>query len=71
MSTSFDDQAVRSANDVSKEIQAEKGPHPVETSSNDGFKSDVDSEKFQPGVQRVRAITEIWSKQSMIAMFVL
>ncbi|KAJ0160147.1 Siderophore iron transporter mirB [Colletotrichum tanaceti] len=33
--------------------------------------SDVDSEVFQPGVQRVRAITSVWTKKTMIIMFCL
>lgn len=59
--------------DHPKENDIEKSVNPTsqETSSNDGIKEDRESERFQPGVQRVRAITEIWSKQTMIAMFVL
>ena len=36
----------------------------------DGNESDG-SEEFQNGVQRVRAITEIWDKKTLITMFVL
>ncbi|WYZ42482.1 hypothetical protein EsH8_VI_000181 [Colletotrichum jinshuiense] len=33
--------------------------------------SDVESENFQGGVQRVRAITSVWDKKTMIIMFCL
>lgn len=33
--------------------------------------SDGESEDFQEGVRRVRAITSVWTKQTMITMFVL
>lgn len=32
---------------------------------------DAKSERFQDGVQRVRAITDTWDKKTMIIMFVL
>jgi hypothetical protein len=73
-STAFDADAVRPAHDVSKEFDIEKSinpnSHAVESSSQDGYKTD-DSENFQNGVQRVRAITEIWNKQTLIVMFIL
>jgi hypothetical protein len=73
-STAFDD-AVRPSNDISRQYDVEKSINPhshgVETSSDGGLKADDDSEKFQNGVQRVRAITEIWTKQTLIAMFIL
>jgi len=72
-STAFDADAVRPAHDVSKEFDIEKSinpnSHAVESSSQDGYKTD-DSENFQNGVQRVRAITEIWNKQTLIVMFI-
>lgn len=76
MATSaFDSDGVRPAYDVSKEFDIEKSinlnSHAVETSSDGGLKSDGDSERFQAGVQRVRAITEIWNKQTLIVMFIL
>jgi hypothetical protein len=76
MATStFDADGVRPAHDVSKEFDIEKSINPqshgIETSSDGGLKADDDSERFQNGVQRVRAITEIWNKQTLIAMFVL
>jgi hypothetical protein len=76
MATSaFDSDGVRPAHDVSKEFDIEKSINPnshiVDTSSDGGLKSDGDSERFQTGVQRVRAITEIWNKQTLIAMFIL
>lgn len=74
-STAFDDNAIRHSHDVARQYEVEKtiNPHShgVETSSDGGLKADDDSEKFQNGVQRVRAITEIWTKQTLIAMFVL
>lgn len=33
--------------------------------------SDANSEKFQGGVQRARAITTIWSRKELWAMFIL
>lgn len=72
--TAFDADAVRPAHDVSKEFDVEKSINPqshgVDNSSDGGYKTD-ESEKFQPGVQRVRAITDIWSKQTLIIMFIL
>jgi hypothetical protein len=72
--TAFDTDGVRPAHDVSKEFDIEKSINPashgVETASDGGYKTDH-SEKFQAGVQRVRAITEIWNKQTLIAMFIL
>ena len=44
--------------------------HTHETGSDVETKS-VESETFQNGVQRVRAITEIWDKKTLITMFVL
>lgn len=73
--TAFDTDGVRPQHDISKEFDIEKSINPdsrgVETYSDGGLKADNDSERFQPGVQRVRAITEIWSKQTMIIMFIL
>lgn len=37
----------------------------------DGETKSVESETFQNGVQRVRAITEIWSTKTLITMLVL
>lgn len=54
--------------DIEKSGNADVRAH--ETSSNGDDKS-VESETFQNGVQRVRAITEIWSKQTLITMFIL
>ncbi|KAF1831752.1 MFS general substrate transporter [Decorospora gaudefroyi] len=57
----------------SKEIDAEKNSdgqfHARETGS-DGETKSVESENFQNGVQRVRAITEVWSKKYLIMMFI-
>jgi hypothetical protein len=44
--------------------------HAHETGS-DGETRSVESETFQNGVQRVRAITEIWDKKTLITMFIL
>lgn len=41
------------------------------SNDNGASSSDGDSERFQEGVQRVRAITTIWSKSTLISMFVL
>ena len=40
------------------------------TSTDDGNESDG-SDEFQNGVQRVRAITAVWSKTTLISMFCL
>jgi hypothetical protein len=72
--TAFDTDAVRPAYDVSKEYDIEKSAQPTShgvDNGSDSFKPDTDSEKFQDGVQRVRAITDIWSKQTLILMFIL
>uniref|UniRef100_A0A8H7K9Z9 Major facilitator superfamily (MFS) profile domain-containing protein n=1 Tax=Bionectria ochroleuca TaxID=29856 RepID=A0A8H7K9Z9_BIOOC len=57
-------------------LDSEKGnggdPHAQEvyhSSSNDGF--DSDHNEFQEGVQRVRAITTIWSKSTLWSFFAL
>jgi hypothetical protein len=74
VTNAFDSDAVRPVHVASKEFDVEKSINPisrgVETSSDGGYKSD-DSQMFQPGVRRVRAITEIWSKKTLITMFVL
>jgi hypothetical protein len=73
-STAFDSDGVRPADGVSKGFDIEKSinpkSHAVEANSDGGYRTD-DSEKFQAGVQRVRAITEIWSKKTLIYMFIL
>jgi hypothetical protein len=73
--TSFDHDGVRLAHDVANKFDMEKNINPqshgVEASSDGGLKAEDDSERFQNGVQRVRAITEIWNKQTLIAMFIL
>jgi hypothetical protein len=52
------------------EKKGETGVNSQETGSNAETKS-VESENFQNGVQRVRAITEIWDKKTLITMFIL
>lgn len=42
-----------------------------ETPREDASISDKDSTLFQGGVQRVRAITSLWSKNTMWLMFIL
>jgi len=74
MSTAFDTEPVRPApipTDIDVEKSNATNPHTYthETNSQDGFKKD-ESEHFQAGVQRVRAITDIWTKETQIAMFV-
>lgn len=57
----------------SKDIDIEKSAPPAlesRDSHSDDAKS-VESDNFQDGVQRVRAITEIWSKKTLITMFIL
>ncbi|KAH6865955.1 major facilitator superfamily domain-containing protein [Alternaria rosae] len=57
----------------SRDIDMEKNGHQAfnahETGS-DGETKSVESENFQNGVQRVRAITEIWSTPTLITMLV-
>ncbi|KAL6703648.1 hypothetical protein ACN47E_009422 [Coniothyrium glycines] len=47
-----------------------KGPADGIDSQSETDTKSVESEKFQDGVQRVRAITEIWSKKTLICMFI-
>ncbi|KAF2853038.1 siderophore iron transporter-like protein mirB [Plenodomus tracheiphilus IPT5] len=58
----------------SKEIDIEKsGPTPAldtRDSHSDSDAKSVESEQFQNGVQRVRAITEIWDKKTLVSMFI-
>ena len=61
---------VRPSKDLDIEKSVNPNSHSHETNS-DGDTKSVESETFQNGVQRVRAITEIWSKQTLIIMFVL
>lgn len=51
----------------SKDLDIEKN-HAHEVDSNAETKS-VESEQFQSGVQRVRAITDTWDKKTLILMF--
>jgi hypothetical protein len=44
--------------------------HAHETGS-DGETKSVESETFQNGVQRVRAIATVWHKKTLITMFIL
>ena len=67
----------------SPELDAEKGHHTISHTDSDDTLShanantnerDIDGEKvqdFQRGVERVRIITTIWSKPTLISMFVL
>lgn len=64
------------AHPVEAHLDSEKGnggdPRAQEvyhSSSNDGF--DSDHNEFQEGVQRVRAITTIWSKSTLWSFFAL
>lgn len=47
---------------------AEKGPKVTMTSGGD---AGSESDEFQDGVRRVRAITTIWSKSTLCSMFAL
>ena len=44
--------------------------HAHETGS-DGETRSVESETFQNGVQRVRAIATVWDKKTLVTMFIL
>jgi hypothetical protein len=68
-STAFDTDGVRPSHDVSKEFDVEKSIH-AQPRSVGSDKADEEA-RFQPGVLRVRAITDIWSKQTLIIMFIL
>jgi hypothetical protein len=69
---------IRLERPISQQFDAEKNgadPNTTEISGNKtnedaGSDSDV-SEKYQNGVQRVRAITSIWSKYTLASMFAL
>jgi hypothetical protein len=64
-------------------LDSEKAPHKIGHTGSDGTPSqpdadtneyDIDGEKvqdFQKGVERIRVITTIWSKPTLISMFVL
>jgi hypothetical protein len=54
-------------------IDVEKSGHPDIVAPYEGsdVREDNDSEEFQQGVERVRAITAIWSKSTLISMFIL
>ncbi|KAH7311301.1 siderophore iron transporter-like protein mirB [Stachybotrys elegans] len=56
--------------DVEKEPGTESQVHTRQATDELAFDSDGNSD-FQEGVQRVRAITTIWSKWTLITMFVL
>ncbi|KNG49859.1 siderophore iron transporter mirb [Stemphylium lycopersici] len=60
----------RPSHDIDIEKSGNTGIATHEAGSDVETKS-VESENFQNGVQRVRAITEIWSKQTLITMFIL
>ncbi|EOA91626.1 hypothetical protein ACJQWK_03094 [Exserohilum turcicum] len=65
--------AVRPADDVSRpphDLDIEKrGGGAVHEMASDTETKSVESDNFQNGVQRVRAITEIWSKKTLVTMF--
>lgn len=60
----------RPSHDVDIEKRGDGVVHAHETNSDTETKS-IESDNFQNGVQRVRAITEIWSKETLIIMFIL
>jgi hypothetical protein len=55
-------------NDIEKNAGARFHAHEARS---DAETKSVESEQFQNGVQRVRAITEVWDKKTLIIMFVL
>ena len=62
----------------SGQFEMHKTAHPVELNTSPTYDTqsfnkgdDAHSEEFQEGVQRVRAITEIWSRKTLGMMFVL
>ncbi|USP81792.1 siderophore transporter [Curvularia clavata] len=59
----------RPSHDIDIEKRGDGAVHAHETNSDAETKS-VESDNFQNGVQRVRAITEIWSKETLIIMFI-
>jgi hypothetical protein len=54
-----------------RDIEKSDGQFHTHETGSDGETKSVESETFQIGVQRVRAITEIWDKKTLITMFVL
>ena len=64
-------------------LDSEKAQHKIGHAGSDGTASqpdadtneyDIDGEKvqdFQKGIERIRVITTIWSKPTLISMFVL
>lgn len=53
--------------DIEKSGQAKDGP----ISDNSDVPGDNESGELQQGVERVRAITAIWNKTTMVSMFIL
>lgn len=60
---------------VPPQLDAEKNQHNVVSMDDSDTNSrDIDGDKpqeFQRGVERIRIITSIWSKPTLISMFVL
>nr|XP_036583951.1 siderophore iron transporter mirb [Colletotrichum truncatum]KAF6793210.1 siderophore iron transporter mirb [Colletotrichum truncatum] len=71
MSTTIEASAQRQ--DTGSDIE-KSGPYNngvQEVNQNTKEDSDAESENYQGGVQRVRAITSVWTKKTMITMFVI
>lgn len=53
---------------MEKEILGDQNVHEVDDSKTE---SDAESARKQDGVKRVEAITTVWSRELLIAMFIL
>lgn len=75
MSTTIEAGAQRqdTGSDIEKSANFNNGVQEVNANPNNNKEgdSDAESENFQGGVQRVRAITSVWTKKTLISMFVL
>lgn len=73
-SNTFETDVVRPAEGFprpSHDIDVEKRAVHSHEMASDAESKSIESDNFQNGVQRVRAITEIWSKKTLITMFIL
>ncbi|GJN85613.1 hypothetical protein PLIIFM63780_009181 [Purpureocillium lilacinum] len=57
--------------DLEKDRISEGHQYAEKDPEKDGSESDADSQEMQDGVKRVEAITQVWSRTELVAMFVL
>ncbi|KAF6807414.1 siderophore iron transporter mirb [Colletotrichum sojae] len=71
MSANIETDNKRQGDGIDTEKNAPHHDGVFEINNDQKQESDGESEDFQDGVRRVRAITSVWTKQTMITMFVL